>query len=75
MKKLSPTTRRVLDKAIRIEQLPEIVSRVLAADFMCVNPRTLMRAERKGLLTPIKRNRKTVCYSREQLLRFAGIET
>ena len=74
MTRLGPTTKRVLKTAIRIEQLPELIARPLAADFACVNPRTLMRAERRGELTPIKRNRKTVCYRKSDLLEFLGIE-
>jgi hypothetical protein len=67
-------TPKVLKIAIGVEQLPPLVSRPLAADFALVNVRTLIRAERKGLLSPIKRNARTVSYRKAELLKFLGIE-
>ena len=57
-----------------MEQLPAFPSRSLASIFSNLNPRTLARAEGK-YLTPIRRNSRSVCYEKNELLRFLGIAT
>jgi hypothetical protein len=74
MRKARSKTSRVLKVGIKVEQLPALVPRSLAADFALLTERTLLRAERKGLLSPIKRNLRTVSYRKEELLKFLGIE-
>jgi hypothetical protein len=63
----------LLDRAIRIEQLPHRVPRAVAADFAVVSKRTLLRAEKAGKLTP-HRYGQSVAYDRTEFLRFCGIE-
>jgi hypothetical protein len=65
-------TRRVLERAIPVESLPPLVSKALACDFSLLTPRTFDRAVEKGLLTPVKRNSRTVSYHRDELLAFLG---
>jgi hypothetical protein len=65
-------TRRVLERAIPVESLPPLVPRSLACDFSLLTPRTFDRAVEKGLLTPVKRNSRTVSYHRDELLKFLG---
>ena len=72
MRKPKLKTSKVLKVAISVEQLPPLVPRGLAADFALVNERTLIRAERKGLLSPIKRNLRTVSYRKDELLKYLG---
>ena len=64
----TPKTRKLLDCAIEVRQLPVIVSRPLASAFSGLSPRTLARAEKAGLLRPIKRNLASVSYRKEELL-------
>jgi hypothetical protein len=73
MRKPKYKTTKVLREAIRIEQLPPMVPRPLAADFALLSVRTLIRAEKEGLLHPKKRNRQSVSYDKDELLAFLGI--
>ena len=66
-------TRKILQKAIPLESLPHIVARPLAIDFSLLDERTFIRAEKDGLLRPIKRNKQTVSYLRSELLAFLGL--
>jgi hypothetical protein len=64
----------LLEKAIRIEQLPERVSRPLAAKFGHVTTRTFRRAELKGQLELIRRNSRVVGYKKANLLAFFSLK-
>jgi hypothetical protein len=72
--KVSPKTRKLLDRAIEPSQLPFLVSRPLAVNFSGLSSRTFLRAERAGKLTPIKRNKSSTFYLRSNLLTYLGIE-
>ena len=63
---------KVLERAIPVESLPALVPKPLACDFSLLTPRTLTRAEQKGLLRAVKRNSRTVSYHRDELLKFLG---
>jgi hypothetical protein len=60
-------------KAITVEQIPEFVPRPLASVFGFISKRTLLRAERDGKLTPIRRGVQNVLYRKDELLKFLGI--
>ena len=66
-------TRKVLERAIPIESLPALVPKQLACDFSLLTARTLDRAVEKGLLTPVKRNARSVSYRKEDLLAYLGL--
>jgi hypothetical protein len=72
-KSSNPKVRALLERPIEIEELPPIVPRPVAAAFSLLNPRTLLRAEEEGKLTPIKRGKQSVSYRRDELLRFLGL--
>jgi hypothetical protein len=72
--KVSPKTRQLLDRAIEVHQLPPLVSRPLAVNFSGLSARTFRRAERRGEIAAIKRNRSSTFYRRSDLLAFLGIE-
>ena len=71
-KKMRPKTKALLEKAIRTEQLPVIVPRGVGADFVPCCVRTLVRAERRGELTAIRRGQ-SIGYERGEFLRWAGV--
>jgi hypothetical protein len=71
-KKLRPKTRALLDRSIEIQQLPVAVPRGVGADFVPCSVRTLIRAEKLGQLTPIRRGQ-NVSYLREEFLRWVGL--
>lgn len=60
-------TRLLLDRAINVEQLPARVPRGVAADFVPCDKRTLLRAEKRGDLTPYRRGQ-LVTYDRTGVL-------
>jgi hypothetical protein len=66
--------RALLSRPIEAWQLPLRIPRALAAEFAGVHPRTLVRAERRGLLKAYYRNSRVVLYDRAELLHFLGIE-
>jgi hypothetical protein len=72
-KKLRPKTRALLERAIEVPMLPPLVARGVAADFVPCSVRTLIRAEKLGELTPIRRGTQNVSYERGQFLRWAGV--
>lgn len=65
-----------LPEAIRPEQLPLRVPRRLGALFAAVHIRTLVRAEKLGLLVPLRRGSSSghVVYDRSNFLRWCGID-
>jgi hypothetical protein len=63
---------KILERPLESWMLPIVVERPLAAKFAGLSTRTLQRAERAGLLTPIKRNERVVCYLRSELLSYLG---
>ena len=73
MKKPYQKTRAALEQAISVEQLPPLVPRPLAADFSLLTIRTLARAEERGELRAIKRNKRSVSYRKEDLLAYLGL--
>ena len=73
VRKPNVKTRLLFETPIRLEQLPVLVPRAVAADFAVVSVRTLMRAERDGKLTPIRRGDQAVSYRRDEFLKFLGI--
>lgn len=72
--KISPKARKLLDRAIEVNQLPPVVSRPVAVLFSGLSSRTFRRAERTGKIVPIKRNRSSTFYRRSDLLAYLGIE-
>lgn len=64
--------KKLRDRAIRVEQLPPVVSRRLAADFACCSTRFLMRSEGTKLKPIIVGG--TVHYAKKNLLKFLGID-
>jgi hypothetical protein len=65
-----------LPVAIKPEQLPLRVPRRLGALFAACHIRTLVRAEKAGLLVPLRRGSPSghVCYDRSNFLRWCGID-
>lgn len=72
-RKPSSKTRRLLETPIEVDMLPPYVPRAVAVDFSQLCARTFLRAERQGLLKPIRRGVQAVSYERSDLLRFLGI--
>ena len=72
--KVSPKARKLLDRAIEVTQLPPLVSRPLAVNFSGLSARTFRRAERRGEIAPVKRNRSSTFYRRADLLRYLQLE-
>ena len=72
-KKPRPKTRALLERPIEISMLPPLVARGVAADFIGCSTRTLIRAEREGKLTAIRRGEQNVSYERKQFLHWAGV--
>ena len=73
LKQPKPATRKLLPRAVELWQLPHLVPRPLAMDFSLLDERTFVRAEERGALHPIKRNKQTVSYLRSELLAFLGL--
>jgi hypothetical protein len=73
MRKPNAKSLNLLNSAIRVEQLPAVVPRGVAVDFSQLSRRTLLRAEKLGRLRPIRRNKTSVGYRRENLLEFLGL--
>ena len=66
-------TRLLLERPIQREELPVLIPRGVAADFAVCSKRTLIRAERDGKLTPVRRGNQSVSYRRGEFLKFLGI--
>ena len=67
-------SRFLLERPIEVSQLPPLIPRPTAADFALLSRKTLIRAEQKGQLTPIRRGDQNVSYERSQFLRFLGLQ-
>jgi len=72
-KKLRPKTRALLERAISVEQLPPLIPRPVAADFIPCSVRTLIREEKAGRLNPIRRGQ-NISYERSAFLAWLGIQ-
>jgi hypothetical protein len=72
-KRVRPKTRLLLERAIEVSMLPPLVARGIAADFVPCSIRTLIRAEKLGQLTAIRRGQQNVSYERSQFLRWVGL--
>ena len=72
-KKVRPKTRALLERAIEVSMLPPLVARGIAADFVPCSVRTLIRAEKLGELTPIRRGTQNISYERGQFLKWVGV--
>jgi hypothetical protein len=73
MRKPNVKTKMLLGKAVRLEQLPHRIPRAVAADFLVISTRTLLRAEKAGKLRPYKYGQ-SWAYDRAEFLRYCGIE-
>jgi hypothetical protein len=74
-KKMNPKTKLLPPRAISIEQLPYIVPRPVAADFVPCHRRTLARAEMLGQLTPVRRGTQNVGYLKTEFLSWLGLKS
>ena len=72
-RKPKTATRKVLPRAVELSQLPYLVPRPLAMDFSLLDERTFVRAEERGLLNAVKRNKQSVSYLKSELLAFLGL--
>jgi hypothetical protein len=70
----NPKLRVLLDKPVEIWQLPPLIPRSIGAAFALLSVRTLVRNEKAGGLTPIRRGPQSVYYERGQFLKWLGIE-
>jgi hypothetical protein len=57
-------------KKQHLSGLPELLTRREAAELLRVNPRTLLRYEQQGLLTPIRLNSRVTRYQQKDLEQF-----
>jgi hypothetical protein len=73
-KKASVKSRNLLTRPIEISMLRPFIPRPIAADFAVCSRKTLIRAEQKGQLIPIRRGDQSVCYERSAFLKFLGIK-